>query len=83
MSKPITFITGNAKKLEEFIAVLGKEFPREMVSRKFDLPELQGDMNDICIKKCKEAAKHVQGPVIVEDTSLCFSALGGLPGKRK
>lgn len=80
MSKPITFITGNAKKLEEVIAILGKEFPRELVSRKIDLPELQGDMDEVSIKKCKEAAKHVKGPVIVEDTSLCFSALGGLPG---
>lgn len=82
MSKPITFITGNVKKLEEVIAILGKEFPRELVSRKIDLPELQGEMNEISIKKCKEAAKHVQGPVIVEDTCLCFTALGDLPGKR-
>lgn len=80
MSKPITFITGNAKKLEEVIAILGKEFPRELVSRKIDLPELQGEMNEVSIKKCKEAVKHVQGPVIVEDTCLCFNALGGLPG---
>ncbi|XP_055307769.1 inosine triphosphate pyrophosphatase-like [Sitodiplosis mosellana] len=80
MSKPITFITGNVKKLEEVIAILGKEFPRELVSRKIDLPELQGEMNDISIKKCKEAAKYVQGPVIVEDTCLCFTALGDLPG---
>lgn len=81
MSKPITFITGNAKKLEEVVAILGKEFPRELVSRKMDLPELQGEVNEISIKKCKEAAKHVKGPVIVEDTSLCFHALGGLPGE--
>lgn len=81
MSKPITFITGNAKKLEEVIAILGREFPRELVSQKIDLPELQGDMNEVSIKKCKEAAKLVQGPVIVEDTCLCFNALGGLPGK--
>lgn len=80
MSKPITFITGNAKKLEEVIAILGKEFPRELVSRKIDLPELQGEMNEVSINKCKEAAKLVKGPVIVEDTCLCFSALGGLPG---
>merc|ERR1712166_1718580 len=26
------------------------------------------------------AAKEVGGPVFVEDTSLCFNALGGLPG---
>lgn len=81
MSKPITFITGNAKKLEEVIAILGKEFPRELVSRKIDLPELQGEVDEISIKKCKEAAKHVRGPVIVEDTCLCFNALGGMPGK--
>lgn len=81
MSKPITFITGNAKKLEEVVAILGKDFTRELVSRKIDLPEWQGEMNEISIKKCKEAAKHVKGPVIVEDTSLCFKALGGMPGK--
>lgn len=80
MSKPITFITGNVKKLEEVVAILGKEFPRELVSKKVDLPELQGEMDEISIKKCEEAAKLVQGPVIVEDTSLCFHALGGLPG---
>lgn len=81
MSKPITFITGNAKKLEEVIGILGKEFPRELLSKKLDLPEWQGEMDEISIKKCKEAAKHVQGPVIVEDTSLCFSAFGGMPGE--
>lgn len=80
MSKPITFITSNAKKLEEVIAILGKEFPREIIAHKLDLPELQGEPNEISIKKCQEAAKHISGPVIVEDTSLCFNALGGLPG---
>lgn len=81
MSKPITFITSNAKKIEEVIAILGKDFPREIVAHKIDLPELQGEMNEISIKKCQEAVKHIKGPVIVEDTCLCFNALGGLPGK--
>lgn len=80
MSKPITFITGNVKKLEEVAAILGKEFPRELISKKVDLPELQGEMDEISIKKCQEAARLVEGPVIVEDTCLCFNALGGLPG---
>lgn len=80
MSKPITFITSNAKKLEEVVGILGKEFPREIIAHKIDLPELQGELNEISIKKCQEAAKTVAGPVIVEDTSLCFHALGGLPG---
>jgi len=42
MSKPITFVTGNAKKLEELVAILGPSFPRTIVSKKIDLPELQG-----------------------------------------
>lgn len=78
--KPITFVTGNPKKLEEFKSILGTSFPRELISKKVDLPELQGEIQEICIKKCKEAARIVQGPVIVEDTCLCFNALKGLPG---
>jgi inosine triphosphate pyrophosphatase len=53
----------------------------QVESRKIDIPEYQWDINDICIKKCKEAARIVKGPVLVEDTCLCFNALGGLPGK--
>ena len=30
--------------------------------------------------KCELAAKELNGPCIVEDTSLCFNALNGLPG---
>lgn len=55
----------------------------QLVNRKIDLPELQGEIDDICVKKCKEAARIVQGPVIVEDTCLCFNALKGLPGLSK
>lgn len=80
-SKPITFVTGNAKKLEEFVAILGSTFPRQIVSQKIDLPELQGEIDDICEKKCREAARIVNGPVIVEDTCLCFNAMKGLPGE--
>lgn len=80
MSKPITFITSNAKKIEEVLAILGKEFPREIIAHKIDLPEIQGELNEISIQKCKEAAKHIKGPVIVEDSCLCFNAMDGLPG---
>ncbi|KAJ8687038.1 hypothetical protein QAD02_022832 [Eretmocerus hayati] len=79
MSKPLVFVTGNAKKLEEFLAILGN-FPREIVSQKIDLPEYQGEIDDICERKCRTAAEIVQGPVIIEDTCLCFDALKGLPG---
>ncbi|KAF6198946.1 hypothetical protein GE061_006969 [Apolygus lucorum] len=78
--KEVVFVTGNAKKLEEVVAILGSSVPFKLVNRKIDLPELQGDVDDVCKKKCLEAAGIVQGPVIVEDTCLCFEALGGLPG---
>ena len=29
------------------------------------------------------AARQVGGPVMVEDTSLCYNALNGLPGERR
>lgn len=80
-AKPITFVTGNAKKLEELKAILGNDFPRKIYSKQIDLPELQGEIDEICILKCKEAGKHVNGPVLVEDTSLCFKSLNGLPGE--
>lgn len=80
MSKPITFVTGNAKKLEEVIQILGADFPRQLISKKLDLPELQGEINEISVLKAKEAHRQIQGPVFVEDTALCFDALKGLPG---
>eukprot|EP00601_Ochromonadales_sp_CCMP2298_P002728 CAMPEP_0173190840 /NCGR_PEP_ID=MMETSP1141-20130122/12561_1 /TAXON_ID=483371 /ORGANISM="non described non described, Strain CCMP2298" /LENGTH=204 /DNA_ID=CAMNT_0014114979 /DNA_START=92 /DNA_END=706 /DNA_ORIENTATION=+ len=76
----ITFVTGNKKKLEEVIAILGDSLPFKIVSAKLDLPELQGEPDEVSIAKCKLAALQVRGPVMVEDTSLCYNALGGLPG---
>ncbi|XP_066240394.1 inosine triphosphate pyrophosphatase isoform X3 [Saccopteryx leptura] len=78
--KKIVFVTGNAKKLEEVIQILGDKFPCTLVAQKIDLPEYQGEPDEISVQKCREAARQVQGPVLVEDTCLCFNALGGLPG---
>lgn len=80
MSKPITFVTGNEKKLEEFVTILGKNFPREVKNMKVDLPEYQGEIDEICVSKCRTAADIIKGPVIIEDTCLCFKAMKGLPG---
>jgi inosine triphosphate pyrophosphatase len=66
--------------LEEVIDIFGKDLPFQLISQKIDLPELQGEPEDVVKEKCKIAAKVVQGPVMVEDTSLCFNALKGLPG---
>lgn len=80
MSKKLIFVTSNKKKLQEVIAVLGKSFPFKIENQSIDLPEYQGEPNDICIAKCKAATQIIQGPVIIEDSCLCFNALGGLPG---
>jgi len=76
--RPVTFVTGNAKKLAEVQKIVGDSIA--LVNRKIDLPELQGSPEDVSREKCKLAAKEVDGPVLVEDTSLCFNALNGLPG---
>lgn len=85
--KPIvTFVTGNKKKLEEVKRILTpsnddtKSLPFTIANQKIDLPELQGDPLVIAREKCALAAKTVGGPVITEDTSLCFTALNDLPG---
>lgn len=91
-SKPtLVFVTGNAKKLEEVRSILEARgdkdsFPFNVVSRKIDLPELQGEPKEVSQEKCKLAAKYLSSEmqdkclVMVEDTSLCFNALNGLPG---
>ncbi|KAK7355353.1 hypothetical protein VNO80_14608 [Phaseolus coccineus] len=78
LSRPVTFVTGNGKKLEEVRAILGNSIPFQ--SLKLDLPELQGEPEDISKEKARMAALQVNGPVLVEDTCLCFNALKGLPG---
>ncbi|CAM9488575.1 unnamed protein product [Ectocarpus sp. 12 AP-2014] len=79
-AKPVTFVTGNANKLKEVKQILGSSFPFPLDNKKVDLPELQGEPHDVSREKCRLAAEQVQGPVMVEDTGLCFNALGGLPG---
>ena len=76
----LTFVTGNAKKLEEVVAILGDACPFRWRALKLDLPELQGEPEWVAAEKCKLAAARANGPVLTEDTSLCFEALGGLPG---
>ncbi|XWS22404.1 hypothetical protein CRYUN_Cryun29cG0031000 [Craigia yunnanensis] len=111
VSRPVTFVTGNAKKLEEVKDILGQSIPFQ--SLKLDLPELQGEPEEISKEKARLAALQVyifitfvfikypkgifskkknnyswvffldgkvNGPVLVEDTCLCFNALKGLPG---
>ena len=76
----ITFITGNAKKLEEFQAIMSDLPELNIDNMKLDLEEYQGTSEEIALKKAKLAATYCDNPVLVEDTSLGFTAYGGLPG---
>jgi len=44
------------------------------------LNEFQGDPSFIASEKAIEAARHCDGPVLIEDVSLCLNAMNGLPG---
>eukprot|EP00731_Ephydatia_muelleri_P009554 Em0005g140a len=78
--RTLTFVTSNAKKLEEVKAIIANSIPWNVVSAALELPELQGEPDDITREKCRLASEKVEGPVVIEDTCLCFNALNGLPG---
>lgn len=52
-------VTGNKKKLEEVVSILGDGVAFRFVSQKIDLPELQGEPDEVSREKCKLAAQHV------------------------
>lgn len=77
MTTKLTLITGNAKKAEHLAELLDIPLTHQAI----DLPEIQSlAVETIAIEKAKTAYQHVDSPVIVEDTALSFTALGGLPG---
>ncbi|TQS31310.1 hypothetical protein Golomagni_08410 [Golovinomyces magnicellulatus] len=78
MTRQVFFITGNANKLREVKEIL--EPSVEVQSQAYDIEELQGSIEEVTEAKCRKAADLVNGPVLVEDTALCFNALKGLPG---
>lgn len=75
--KNVTFITGNQNKADYLAKYLG--VPVE--HHKLDLDELQSvELSVIVEHKVRQAYEILRTPVIVEDVSLEFSALGRLPG---
>ena len=82
--KIINFVSGNKNKLRELNEIFNEHFQDIQVKQlDIDLPELQGIPEDIVRGKLKlalEKSKDLEGPILVEDTSLCFNAYGGLPG---
>jgi inosine triphosphate pyrophosphatase len=75
--KSVRFVTGNLGKLKEVRLALGSTVVEQV---EVDLEEYQGTPRDVARAKCKRAIELVGAPVLVEDTCLCFDALGGLPG---
>jgi len=70
------FITGNKNKLKEAKAILP-----DIEQLDIDLPEIQDiDAKEIIKAKLLEALNHKKADFIVEDTSLYFDCLNGLPG---
>jgi non-canonical purine NTP pyrophosphatase (RdgB/HAM1 family) len=73
----IKFITGNQNKADYLAKYLG--VPIDHV--RLDLDEIQSlNLNEIVEHKVRQAYEKTGEPVIVEDVSLEFDALGGLPG---
>lgn len=76
-SSSITFITGNVGKLAQVQRYLS--YP--ITHQKLDLTEIQSlDPIAIVKHKAEEAYKHIGTPILIEDTSLTFLAMGKLPG---
>lgn len=77
MSERPTFITGNQSKAKQ----LSRHLDIELDHKAAEVPEVQSlDLAEVVEHKSKAAFETVRGPVLVEDTSLVFNALGNLPG---
>ena len=85
----IAFVTGNAMKQREINTILSKHGATSAAGESFvnlrildvDLPEIQ-EINTEAVAKNKaiQGAQLAGGACVVEDTSLEFHALGGMPG---
>jgi len=74
---PFRFVTGNAGKLAEARRIVGPGLESVAV----DLPEIQSlDLEEVLEAKAAAARSGVAGAIVVEETGLELSALGGFPG---
>lgn len=75
--KNLTLITGNKGKLADYQRFLKNPIDHHDI----DLTEVQSlDLDEVLEHKAKEAYSILKSPVIIDDTSLEFHALGRLPG---
>jgi XTP/dITP diphosphohydrolase len=75
--KLVTFITGNQDKADNLSRLLG--IP--LAHKNIELDELQSlHMDDVIRHKAKEAYRALHDAVLVDDVSMWFDELDGLPG---
>jgi len=76
--KKIVFVTGNKNKAE----ALQRYLPEiKIMHKKLELDEIQSlDLEEIVEHKARQAYGVIKTPVLVEDVSLKYHALGNLPG---
>lgn len=76
--RKLLFLTGNPNKLREARKILTGF---DVESKDLDLYEIQ-EVNEqlIAEEKIRQALKLVDSEVFIEDVSLCYDALNGLPG---
>lgn len=73
----VVFVTGNQNKADYLSKLIGLELDY----KKIDLDEIQSlDLKEIVKHKVIQAYEKIKKPVLVEDVSLEFKALGQLPG---
>lgn len=75
--RTLTFITGNAHKVEEVCAILRNV---SIAHATLDIPEVQGRSEEIAALKAAAGAEELGKPCFAEDVSLQCAALGGMPG---
>jgi inosine triphosphate pyrophosphatase len=77
----IYYVTSNQTKFHEAHLIWSEDRDEtELLRAPLDLCEIQGTPKEICMHKAKQACLLAKGPVIVDDFSLHFSAMNGLPG---
>lgn len=73
----LVFITGNQHKADFLARWLG----HPVEHHKLDLDEIQSlDLRKVVEHKARQAYEILKRPVLVEDASLAFTAMGKLPG---
>jgi XTP/dITP diphosphohydrolase len=77
MATPITLVTGNDGKAQEYTDLLGIK----VTAARAELTEVQSlDVTVVAKRKAADAFAQLRVPVLVDDTGLAVEAWNGLPG---